>query len=213
MAKLEPSVVDILIRSRHTILDVLEDRGYDGTPYRNISPEQIAVLATKQRSMDMTVLRKNGDPKAPAEAMVIYMTQEPIQRSLATKLADIYPEDKEPKKLEVMVIINEDYHDAFDQYSLKAFREEGKRITFFHLKQMVVHLGRHVLVPRHRKLTSAEAETAMERYSVTQKSQFPIIKHSDIQARLMGLVPGDIVEIERPSPTAGVARVLRICAA
>jgi len=70
-----------------------------------------------------------------------------------------------------------------------------------------------VLVPPHRKLTEAEARVEMARYSVTQKTQFPLIKHSDIQARLMGLVPGEIVEVLRPSPTAGVARVLRICAA
>ena len=76
-----------------------------------------------------------------------------------------------------------------------------------------MHLGRHVLVPPHRKLTADEAKAEMARLHVTQKSQFPLIKHHDIQARLMGLVPGDLVEILRPSPTAGVARILRICAA
>jgi DNA-directed RNA polymerase subunit H (RpoH/RPB5) len=58
-----------------------------------------------------------------------------------------------------------------------------------------------------------EGKAEMERLHVTQKSQLPLIKHHDIQSRLMGLVPGDIVEIMRPSPTAGVARILRICAA
>ena len=207
MAKLEPGVVDILIRSRQTILDVLEDRGYNSDLYRDISPEQIAVLAVNPRSMDMTVDRRRDD--APRDqAMVVYMTETVIApRFIESKMSEI------ETTADLIVILNQDYNEAFDQYSLKVWRENEMRVTFFHIKQMVVHLGRHVLVPPHRRLTEAEARAEMERYSVTQKTQFPLIKHSDIQARLMGLVPGEIVEVLRPSPTAGVARVLRICAA
>jgi DNA-directed RNA polymerase subunit H (RpoH/RPB5) len=93
------------------------------------------------------------------------------------------------------------------------WQQQKARMTFFHIKQVVVHLGRHVLVPKHRKLSAEEGKAEMARLHVTQKSQFTLIKHHDIQSRLMGLVPGDIVEILRPSPTAGVARILRICAA
>ena len=93
------------------------------------------------------------------------------------------------------------------------WQQNKTRLTFFHLKQVVVHLGKHMLVPPHRKLTPDEVKAEMARYRVTQKSQFPLIKHHDIQARIMGLVPGDLIEILRPSPTAGVARIIRICAA
>jgi len=78
---------------------------------------------------------------------------------------------------------------------------------------VVVHPGRHVLVPPHRKLTPEEAKEEMERFHLTVKSQLPLIKHHDIQSRVLGLVPGDVVEVLRPSPTSGVSRVLRICAA
>jgi DNA-directed RNA polymerase subunit H (RpoH/RPB5) len=223
-SNIEPGIADILLRSRQTILDILDDRGYDSTPYRNIAPEQILALAEgSSRSLDI-IVKKRGDPtpsgvEAPCDrAVVVYMLQDRIRLRLGTFTRDMYmeegDEDKGPTKADdVIVILNEPYHEVFDKAALQMWQQNKARLTFFHLKQVVVHLGKHVLVPPHRKLSSDEVKAEMARYRVTQKSQFPLIKHHDIQARLMGLVPGDLVEILRPSPTAGVARIIRICAA
>jgi DNA-directed RNA polymerase subunit H (RpoH/RPB5) len=214
MESVEPAIIDILIRSRQTILDIMEDRGYDPLPYRNIAPEQILTLAEgTSRALDI-ILKKKPDSKAPCErAVVVYGLQDRLRPRLVTFTRDIYEESGFTKADDVMVIVNEPWHDLFDKTSLQMWQTQKARITFFHIKQVVVHPGRHVLVPPHRKLNADEAKIEMTRWSVTQKSQFPLIKHSDVQAKLLGLVPGDVVEILRPSPTSGVARVLRICAA
>ena len=210
----DPSIADILIRHRNTICDVLDDRGYISTPYRNIAPEQIVTLAQgNSRGLDM-VVKKRPDSSAPCErAFVIYMIQDRLRQKLGTFLRDIYEGSDGPNpKDDLIVIVNEQYNDTFDKVALQMWQTAKKRVVFFHIKQLVVHLGRHVLVPPHRKLTVEEAKAAMERWHLTQKSQLPLIKHHDIQARLMGLVPGDIIEVMRPSPTAGVAPILRLCA-
>ena len=210
----EPSIADILIRSRQTILDIMEERGYDPLPYRNIAPEQIITLAQGPAPALNIVLKKKTDSAAPSErAAVIYILQDRIRLRLGTFTRDIYDVNDLTKADDIIVLINEPWHEIFDKTSLQMWQAQKARVTFFHIKQVVVHPGKHVLVPPHRKLNSEEAKSEMVRWSVTQKSQFPLIKHSDIQAKLLGLVPGDIVEILRPSPTSGVARVLRICAA
>jgi DNA-directed RNA polymerase subunit H (RpoH/RPB5) len=218
---MEPTSADILLRSRSTILDILDERGYDVTPYRNIAPQQILTLAEGHaRALDIVVQRKE-DGAAPSEkAIVVYQLQDRIRLRLATVIRDLYdnpPDSSESnavtKNDDVIVLINEPYHEVFDKMSLQMWQQQKARLVFFHIKQVVVHLGKHVLVPPHRKLTAEEAKEEMERLHLTQKSQLPLIKHHDIQSRLMGLVPGDIIEVMRPSPTAGIARVLRICAA
>lgn len=211
----EPSIADILIRSRQTILDILEDRGYDVLPYRNIAPEQILTLAegSSPRALDMIIKKKPDSIATSERAAVIYMLQDRLRSRLGTFTRDIYDDAGLTKGDDITVIVNEPWHEIFDKTSLQMWQSQKARMTFFHIKQVVVHPGRHVLVPPHRKLNADEAKVEMVRWSVTQKSQFPLIKHSDIQSKLLGLVPGDIVEILRPSPTAGVARVLRICAA
>jgi DNA-directed RNA polymerase subunit H (RpoH/RPB5) len=227
----EPTIADILLRSHNTILDILEDRGYDSTPYRNIAPEQILALAGgTSRGLDI-VVKKKADSAAPCErAYVLYILQDRIRLRLGTFTRDIFEGEEAAAETQgpassalgkegprqdddLIVILNEPYHEVFDKTALQMWQNRKIRMTFFHIKHVVIHLGRHVLVPPHRKLSVEEGKAEMARWSLTQKSQLPLIKHHDIQARLMGLVPGDIVEVLRPSPTAGVARILRICAA
>jgi DNA-directed RNA polymerase subunit H (RpoH/RPB5) len=218
---MEPEIADILIRSRQTILEILEDRGYDTTTYRNISPDQILALAEgHSRAMDVIVPKREGSAAPCERAVVVYQLQDRIRLKLPTFTRDIYdiPPDgsgaNEVKRTDdLIVIINEPYNEVFDKVALQMWQSHKARITFFHIKQVVVHLGRHAEVPPHRKLTVEETKAEMARLHLTQKSQFPLIKHSDIQSRIMGLVPGDLVEILRKSPTSGVRRVLRICVA
>jgi DNA-directed RNA polymerase subunit H (RpoH/RPB5) len=218
---LEPSIIDILLRSRNTLLDILDERGYDVTAYRYIAPEQILTLAEGHpRALDIIVPKKPDGPAPCERAVVVYQIQALIRTKLGTFARDLY--EIAPDALganavkrtdDVIVILNEPYHDSFDKTSLNLWQTQKSRLVFFHIKQVVVHPGRHVLVPPHRKLTPEEAKDVLERFHVTTKSQLPLIKHHDIQARVLGLVPGDIVEVLRPSPTAGVLPVYRICAA
>lgn len=214
-------IADILLRSRETILDILEDRGYDTAQYRNIAPDQILTLAAGDaRALDIIVPKREGSA-APAErAAVVYQIQDRIvgrlEGSFRAELFDSYDgsDTMQVKKSDdIIIIYNESPNDRFAKCSLSMWQQEKVRITFFHLKEVVVHLGRHVLVPPHRKMTADELKAEMARLHVTQKSQLPVIKHSDMQSRLLGLVPGDGVEIQRPSQTAGVERFIRICAA
>lgn len=218
---MDRTISDILIRSRHTLLEILEDRGYDTTAYRNISPDQILTLATGHpRALDIIVPKREGSAAPCDRAVVTYMIQDRIKGRLGTIVRDIYEESSNEtvittisRKDDLIIIMNEPAHDAFDKASLQLWQIQKARLTFFHIKQVVVHLGRHVLVPPHRKLSDEEAKAEIERLHITQRAQLPLIKYHDVQARLMGLVPGDLVEILRPSPTAGVMRYIRLCAA
>ena len=221
-SSLEPVVVDILLRSRNTLLDILDERGYDVSKYRYIAPDQILTLAEGHpRALDIIVPKKAADSPAPCErAVVVYQIQDRIRTKMGTFAEKLY--DKAPDAMgsnlvkptdDVIVILNEPYNDIFDKTSLQLWQTQRSRLVFFHIKQVVVHPGRHALVPPHRKLTVEEATEILERYHVSAKTQLPLIKHHDIQSRVLGLVPGDVVEVLRPSPTSGVSRILRICAA
>lgn len=221
---LEAEMPDILIRSRQTVLDILEDRGYDVELYRNIAPGQLLTLAEyNSRALDIFVPKREGSNAPCDRAVVVHIFHDKIQGKVESSFlrelyevpasADPYNANKIELADDIIVILNEPYHEKFDKASLNHWQQKKARIVFFHIKSLVVNPARHVLVPRHRKLTAEEAKAAMDRLHVTSKLQLPIIKHFDIQSRVLGLVPGDIVEIQRPSPTAGVATYLRACTA
>jgi DNA-directed RNA polymerase subunit H (RpoH/RPB5) len=85
-------------------------------------------------------------------------------------------------------------------------------VSFFHIKHLVSNPAKHSVVPPHRKLSNTEADAILAKHHIRSKMELPrIIYHVDMQARVLGLVPGDIVEIRRPSPTSGEYTIYRVC--
>ncbi|MBN1544162.1 DNA-directed RNA polymerase subunit H [Candidatus Woesearchaeota archaeon] len=60
----------------------------------------------------------------------------------------------------------------------------------------------HVLIPKHKKLSEKEKKDLLEEYKITI-NELPSILKSDPALAGMDLEAGDIVKIERNSPTAG----------
>jgi DNA-directed RNA polymerase subunit H (RpoH/RPB5) len=85
------------------------------------------------------------------------------------------------------------------------------RMEIFSIQELQYNPARHVLVPKHVQVPKSAEEGVLRTYSVGNRFQLPLILQGDVMARYLGLQHGDIVRIERPSPTAGVAVVYRAC--
>jgi len=67
----------------------------------------------------------------------------------------------------------------------------------------------HELVPKHEILSAKEKREILEKFNIT-KDKLPKILGSDPVAKAIGAKPGDILRIERNSPTAGKTTYYRI---
>jgi DNA-directed RNA polymerase subunit H len=67
---------------------------------------------------------------------------------------------------------------------------------------MAMDVTNHEAVPQHRKLDEDEVEEVLEKFD-TQKENLPKIKRLDAPLKQMDAEVGDVIEIVRPSPTAG----------
>jgi len=75
-------------------------------------------------------------------------------------------------------------------------------------KNEEIDVSKHRLVPRHMILSDKEAKEVLARYHV-EPHQFPYIKISDPAIRALNPKLGDLVRVERKSPTAGEAVAYR----
>ena len=73
------------------------------------------------------------------------------------------------------------------------------------------YLEKHELIPKHTKVGDRTVKELLERYNIT-KAQLPKILASDVVIKNMGLKVGDVVKIERHSPTAGKSFYYRVVA-
>jgi DNA-directed RNA polymerase subunit H (RpoH/RPB5) len=213
---MDADTVDYVVRSRPTICEILATRGYNADGYTGVSPTDLLTLVTTNvASLIVIANKREGSSAAMERAVVLYMIEGTIRLSL-DKLCDTLFDGEEAlynaKTDELIVIHNEPHHDAFTVQAQRQWLGRKARISFFPIKNLLSNPAHHIFVPPHRKVSPEEAVAIMSRLSIDSKSKFPHIKfHNDMQARVLGLVPGDLVEIQRPSDTSGVTTLFRIC--
>lgn len=207
--------IDNVYRSRMTLLDILEERGYNVEKYRKFSPAEATAAATAFPSLSFKVSKKDDETKV---CDVRYANVS--RQKLDTFFDDI--DDDDAENTEVVVMMMNPVTDAHHIIALKQYmkmKESGEkerrklRVSFFSIEMLVINPMKHVLVPKHQIVPQDYHKELMESLYVTSKSKFPEIKfHIDPIARCIGAVPGDIVKITRPSSSAGEAIVYRVCA-
>jgi DNA-directed RNA polymerase subunit H (RpoH/RPB5) len=216
---MDAEVLDLIVRSRPTILEILSDRGYNVDAYKGISPEEIFRLAVSTQNLLRINAPKKEKSDAPMEkAVVIYWVEGNYRLKLETEIGKILdktspdPEKINPEKEELIILLSEPFHDNFQAAAVRAWGAHKARVSFFPLKNLITNPSKHMFVPPHRKLTEEERDAVVKSLHMKSRFEFPHIKfHADIQARVLGLIHGDVVEIRRPSETCGEYVYYRVC--
>ena len=77
------------------------------------------------------------------------------------------------------------------------------------MKKIKFKVDKHILTPKHLKLSEKEKAQIFEKYHVTSK-EMPKILRTDAALRELDVKPGDIAKIVRKSPTAGESIFYRV---
>lgn len=72
-----------------------------------------------------------------------------------------------------------------------------------------IEISTHILVPKHSKLSVEETNKLLDKLNISV-NQLPKILKSDPAIRHIETEPGDVICIERNSPTAGKANYYRV---
>ena len=215
-------VYDILFRSRKTLLSILDKKGYDITPYEKFGPWEIEsmIQSDVKNSLHMHLTQKKESNNVK-NCIVIYRLKR-LKQSLGKFFQENFIDEtsehfiQDPEHTEVIVMLLEPVNavDAFHASALNAYSLYKLRLSFFQADSLVNDPSEHILVPRHEIIPYEEVAALKKLLNIQSVSNLPFIRfHQDIQARLVGAVPGDIIKITRPSPSSGVEVMYRVCIA
>ena len=225
--------IEKVFRSRQVLLDILHERGYDTTGVSKYGPEEIreALAATPNgKALEFTVKAREGmTPPTPNVRVYIFLQRlkqklpgfissldTPIGATVdaGSRQADKLGSPVDPAQTTVVCLINEPVVPVFNAASVTAWAKRNLRLSFFYIDSFQMNPLTHYLVPPHEIIPKEQHEGLMKTLYVTQKTQFPLIRyHEDPITRVIGAVPGDILKITRPSPSAGEYTVYRVCVA
>ncbi len=77
------------------------------------------------------------------------------------------------------------------------------------MKKPKFKIDKHILTPKHSKLSDKDKVQLLERYKITDK-ELPKISSNDAAVKELDPKVGDVIKIIRKSPTAGQSIFYRV---
>jgi DNA-directed RNA polymerase I, II, and III subunit RPABC1 len=184
-----------LYKARITVLEMMNDRGIDYPSTLNIDKIEQFRIEYYSRNIDIFI---NHQGQRIFIKFLINSKIKPNQiKDIIEGLKTEYLE-KETDKL--ILIIKPKPNSTI----LKIIKEKEYRfVEIFWLNNVVFNITKHVLVPKHIKMTDDEIKALMEKHYIVSKSVFPVMNRDDPIARYLNLASGDLCKIIRKSQTSG----------
>lgn len=199
-------------RTFSTVREMLKDRGWDVSSFDTDKHLEIESVVEKSRFSTLFEVDVHS-----AKVRVIYNLNTKFKGQEISKLK------KQPVRIDEDVEeLEEDSKELSSsewQYLIitRELPMQGKSTVddntqLFRIDELLINVSKHCLVPRHIPIRSpAEIEKIMKIYSLKMPQQLPLILSTDPQARYLALKPGELVRIERPSPSAGTYVLYKCC--
>ena len=224
------SLISQVYKSRSIVLELLKKQGYNINEYEGFSVNEINTMKTNNQ-LDM-ILEKNDNDTQTENSVNIddnndnvnvnkrnkkiyvkyYLAKALRPGNLQEMIDDLFTvEEILTKDDTLMIVMKDEMNDAMANTVKDIWESEKIFIILQPLKRLQFNILEHVLVPPHRVLSEAEKIEVKIRYNIMNDNQFPEISRFDPVSQAIGIRPGEVCEIIRPSKTAISAPYYRIC--
>ena len=208
------AIISTVYTSRNIILDLMGKQGYNIEDYGNFSVNEVNSMK-QNNQLDMLLEKKEEDPvtKRKNKIYIRYYLGKTIRPSnLQEMIDDLFNLEEILKKDDTLfIIIKDEINETLTNELKHIWESDGIFIVIENIKRLQFNILDHELVPEHTILPESEVVNIMKKYNITDKIQFPDISRFDPVARAIGLRPGQLCHIVRPSKTAIEADYYRIC--
>lgn len=203
------SLISAVYQSRTVLLEQFGAQGYEVADYSGFSVNEVNTMKTNNQ-LDMILEIKN-EPKRKTYIR-FYLTKALRPANLQEMIDDLFNVEEILTKNDTLFIVVKDDVNETLLNTIKHIWESDKIFIIIQpLKRLQYNILNHVLVPPHRILVDQEVLKIKERYNIMSDAQFPDISRFDPVAQAIGIRPGQVCEIIRPSKTAIKAPYYRIC--
>ncbi len=208
------ALISTVFTSRNIILDLMGKQGYNIEDYANFSISEVNSMK-QNNQLDMLLEKKEEDPvtKRKNKIYVRYYLGKTIRpANLQEMIDDLFNLEEILKKEDTLfIIIKDEINETLTNELKHIWETDGIFIVIENIKRLQFNILDHELVPEHTIVPESEVVNIMKKYNITDKIQFPDISRFDPVSRAIGLRPGQLCHIVRPSKTAIKANYYRLC--
>jgi len=208
------SNISSVFKSRKTVLDLMKKQGYNTEDYENFSINDVNSMF-QNKQLDILLEKKetdSGEKRKKKIYITYYLAKTLRPQNVQEIIDDLFNlEEVLTKEDTLMIIVKEEMNETLINLLKHIWEQDGILIVIQNIKRLQYNILEHILVPSHRVLTQDECLNIKERYNIMDDTQFPEISRFDPVAQIIGIRPGQVCEIIRPSKTSIQGNYYRIC--
>ena len=202
--------INSIYKSRKTILELLDVKGYDVDSYSDFSINEIDAMMNNSQ-LDMLITH----PKTSKKTYIKYSLstkQVRWQNNLEEVIEDLYYiENVLSPSDDLVIIINEEPNDNLLKKLEYLYNHDGLFVVMHNINRLQFNILNHTLVPDCKVLSKEEVNEFKKEYNVLNNKQLPEISRFDPQALALCVRPGDICKFNRKSINSINSNYYRIC--
>jgi len=206
------SIISSIYKSRKNIINLMKKQNYNVTEYANFSINEVNSMY-QNKQLDIS-LEKNNDSVEKTKVYIHYILEKSTLRSaeLQQIVEDLFNlEETLTKSDTLIIIIKEDMNETLTNEVKHIWERDNIFVTIINIKRLQFNILEHQLVPPHRVLPLNELQVIQKKFNIKNLFDLPEISRFDPVAQVIGIRPGQVCEIIRPSKTAIKSYYYRVC--
>ena len=200
-----------LFKSRQTLLSLLNNQGFDTKDYEEFSVNEIHTM-NNNKQLDMLISSEDSEDSMKKVYVKYHLAKTLRRENINDYIDDLYHLEQALSKGDTLVIIiKQEPHEPLLNILNQIWESEGIFIIIYNLDRLLFNILEHSYVPKHIIMDEVGIKAMKQRYNIKDDSELPTISRYDPVAQAIGMRPGDICKIERPSKTAIMTDYYRLC--
>jgi DNA-directed RNA polymerase subunit H (RpoH/RPB5) len=208
------SLISSVYKARRTILELMDKQGYNVDDYFNFSINEVNSMK-QNNQLDMLLEKKEENPTTKRKNKIyirFYLTKMIRPANIQEMIDDLFNLEEILTKDDTLFIVSKDEMNETIISELKhIWEKDGIFIVIENIKRLQYNILNHSLVPEHTIISDKDVDEIMKKYNIKNKIEFPDISRFDPVARVIGMRPGNVCKIIRPSKTAITTEYYRVC--
>jgi DNA-directed RNA polymerase subunit H (RpoH/RPB5) len=214
--KTSSGLITMIHKSRQIILQLLRSQQYDTSEYENFGVNEVHAMYTNKdvpKQLDMIMSTKQVLSKKKTVYVKYHLGKTLRIENIQDYVDDLFNiEQILNKKTDTLIIIlKQDMNQTLMNILNEFWDRHGIFIILFSLERLQFNILEHQYVPKHDILTEDERKEMFKRYNILDVKNLPDISRFDPVAQAIGMRPGEICRIERPSKTSVISNYYRYC--
>ena len=203
--------ITTIFKSRQTMLKLLQAQKFNIKDYEEFSINEVHVMYNNKQ-LDMLMSSDDNIENKKKVYVKYHLAKTLPRQNINDYIDDLFNLEQVLSKGDTLIIvIKQEPHEPLLNILRQIWEQDGIFIIVYNLERLQFNILEHSYVPKHEIMNETQISEMKHKYNIKNDLEIPEISRFDPVAMAIGMRPGDICKIVRPSKTAITADYYRLC--